>query len=112
MSLWRSPRRLSFFLLWPSAHVSLSSCFPAPWGVRGAAGENAKAEEQKGAFMKRKKFFISLVADALFVAGLVAIVVGIALAGHLPAAVCVAGGESVGLGLLLSTGNRDGGENG
>jgi hypothetical protein len=62
--------------------------------------------------MKRKKFFISLVADALFVAGLVAIVVGIALAGHLPAAVGVAGGESVGLGLLLSTGNRDGGENG
>lgn len=87
--------------------------FPGPRGESaGAAGENAKAEEQKGAFMKRKKFFISLVADAFFVAGLVAIVVGIALAGHLPAAVCVAGGESVGLGLLLSTGNRDGGEDG
>ena len=66
----------------------------------------------EGIDMNRKKFFISLVADALFVAGLVAIVVGIALAGHLPAAVCVAGGEAVGLGLLLSAGSRDGGDGG
>ena len=60
--------------------------------------------------MKRKKFFISLIADVLFVAGLVAIVVGIAMAGRFPAAVCVAGGEGVGMGLLLSAGNREDGE--
>ena len=41
--------------------------------------------------MKRKRFFLSLLADVIFLLGLAAIVVGIALAGHGPLAVCVAG---------------------
>lgn len=112
MSLWRSPRRLSFSFFGCRFVFLFFLLFPGPVGSpRGRRGER-QSKKQKGAFMKRKKFFISLVADALFVAGLVAIVVGIALAGHLPAAVCVAGGESVGLGLLLSAGSRDGGDGG
>ena len=51
--------------------------------------------------MKRRKFFLTVIADGLFVLGLAAIAVGIAMAGHLPAAVCVAGAESTLTGVLL-----------
>ena len=51
--------------------------------------------------MKRKRFFLSLLADVIFLLGLAAIVVGIALAGHGPLAVCVAGAEMTVAGVLL-----------
>ena len=50
--------------------------------------------------MKRKRFFLSLLADVIFLLGLAA-VVGIALAGHGPLAVCVAGAEMTVAGVLL-----------
>ena len=52
--------------------------------------------------MKRRRFIRTLLADALFLVGLAAIVVGIALMGHLPLAVCVAGAECTGTGALLA----------
>lgn len=57
--------------------------------------------------MKKRRFFRTVVADALFVVGLAAIVVGIALMGHLPLAVCVAGAECVGTGALLALGRKE-----
>ena len=51
--------------------------------------------------MKRKRFFLSLLADVIFLLGLSAIVVGIALAGHGPLSVCVAGAEMTVAGVLL-----------
>ena len=56
--------------------------------------------------MKRRRFIRTLLADALFLVGLAAIVVGIALMGHLPLAVCVAGAECVGVGALLALGKE------
>ena len=47
--------------------------------------------------MKRKRFFLSLLADVIFLLGLAAIVVGIALAGHGR----VAGAEMTVAGVLL-----------
>ena len=56
----------------------------------------------------KKRFFRTVVADTLFCVGLAAIVVGIAMAGHLPAAICTAGAEGTGLGVLLQmSGRRD-----
>ena len=52
--------------------------------------------------MKKRRVIRTLVADVLFCVGLAAIVVGIALMGHLPLAVCVAGAECTGTGALLS----------
>ena len=57
--------------------------------------------------MKKRRFFRTVVADALFVVGLASIVVGIALMGHLPLAVCVAGAECVGVGALLALGRKE-----
>lgn len=54
----------------------------------------------------KKRFFRTVVADTLFCVGLAAIVVGIALMGHLPLAVCVAGAECVGVGALLALGKE------
>lgn len=58
--------------------------------------------------MKKRRFIRTVVADVLFVVGLAAIVVGIAMAGHLPAAICTAGAEGTGIGVLLQlSGRRD-----
>ena len=54
--------------------------------------------------MKKRRFIRTVVADTLFVVGMAAIVVGIALMGHLPLAVCVAGAECTGTGALLAIG--------
>lgn len=51
--------------------------------------------------MKRRRFFLTVIADGLFVIGLAAIAVGIAMAGHPPAAVCVGGAEAVLVAVLL-----------
>lgn len=56
--------------------------------------------------MKRRKFFLTVISDGLFLAGLAAIAVGIAMAGHLPAAVCVAGAECTLTGVLLRLSER------
>lgn len=59
--------------------------------------------------MKRRRFFLTVIADGLFVLGLAAIAVGVAMMGHVPAAVCVAGAETtlVGVLLKLSGGGND-----
>lgn len=56
---------------------------------------------------RKRRFFRSLVADSCFVAGLVAVVVGIAASGYGPLAVTVAGIELVGVGLLMALPDRE-----
>lgn len=52
--------------------------------------------------MKRKrKFFLSVIADVCFVLGLVAVVVGVAAAGYGPLAITIAGAELAVVGVLL-----------
>lgn len=52
--------------------------------------------------MKRKKKFLrSVIADACFLIGLVAVVVGIAASGHGPLAIIVGGVELACVGVLL-----------
>lgn len=51
---------------------------------------------------RRRKFYRSVIAEGLFVLGLVAVVVGIAAAGHGPLAITVAGAELIAVGILLS----------
>lgn len=58
--------------------------------------------------MRRKRFILSLLADGLFLLGLVSIVVGIALAGHVPLAVGVAGAEMIVLSFVISPGQKEG----
>lgn len=58
--------------------------------------------------MRRKRFILSLLADAIFLLGLAAIVVGIAMAGHVPLAVGVAGAEMIVLSLVISPGQKEG----
>lgn len=58
--------------------------------------------------MKKHRYIRTVIADALFVIGLAAIVVGIAAAGHWSLAIGVAGAEITGTGVLLKLG--DGGE--
>ena len=64
---------------------------------------------EKGSAMKKRFFVFSLLADLLFLVGLVAIVAGIALSGNLPAAVAVAGVEMIAVGVLFKLG-QDGQE--
>ncbi len=52
----------------------------------------------------KQRFQRSTLADLLVLAGMAAIVVGIALAGHGPLAVAVAGVELIALGVLLQLG--------
>ena len=59
--------------------------------------------------MKKRFFVFSLLADLLFLVGLVAIVAGIALSGNLPAAVAVAGVEMIAVRVLFKLG-QDGQE--
>lgn len=64
--------------------------------------------------MKRKRFILTLLADVLFVIGLAAIVVGIAMAGNVPLAVSVAGVELAVTAVLGSSAlaDREDGEDG
>lgn len=58
--------------------------------------------------MKRRRFFLTVIADGLFVLGLAAIAVGVAMMGHVPAAVCIAGAETALVAALLRiSGGRD-----
>lgn len=68
---------------------------------------------EKGSTMKKRFFVFSLLADLLFLVGLVAIVTGIALSGNLPAAVTVAGAEMIAVGVLFKLGQdgQEGDEN-
>ena len=50
---------------------------------------------------RKKKFFRSVIADACFVLGLVAVVVGVAAAGYGPLAITIAGAELAAVGVLL-----------
>ncbi len=59
---------------------------------------------------KRRKFIVSTLSDLLFVAGMATIVIGIAMAGHTPLAVCVAGVELVLSGCLLARFSAKAGE--
>ena len=71
-------------LLWPAVHLPFDSAFSRVVTVPTPM-----------------RFFLSLLADVIFLLGLAAIVVGIALAGHGPLAVCVAGAEMTVAGILL-----------
>lgn len=51
--------------------------------------------------MKRRRILLTVVADVLFVIGLAAIAVAIAMAGYRPAAVCMGGAEAVLVAVLL-----------
>lgn len=57
----------------------------------------------------KKRFILSVLADVLFVIGMVAIVVGIAMAGYIPHAVCAAGGELIASGLFVAVSLRNNG---
>ena len=52
----------------------------------------------------KRLFSFSILVDLLVLAGMVAIVVGIALSGNVPLAVSVAGAELIAIGVLLRLG--------
>lgn len=51
---------------------------------------------------KRRKFIFSVLSDLLFVSGMAAVVIGIAMAGHPPLAVCIGGVELMVSGCMLA----------
>ena len=55
----------------------------------------------------KRKFFRSLIADGCFLAGMVSVVVGVALAGYGPLAMAVAGLELIIVGVMLGATDRE-----
>lgn len=55
----------------------------------------------------KRKFIRSLIADGCFLAGLVSIVVGIAVAGYGPLAIAVAGLELAVVGVMMGAANGE-----